>query len=113
MGAEESKPVLCGIPGCTRPCHDDGRVVHEYCGRTHAKQAASSGLVAGDRRSQTGTICQVRLLQEILRVRVHGLRVRDNMLVGIGLEPMTHGLRVRVCVQFLGMPKMLNMVLLA
>ncbi|CAM9994410.1 unnamed protein product [Ectocarpus fasciculatus] len=59
MGTTASMPVLCGLPGCTRPCYDDGLVVHDYCGRTHAKQAASSGLVAGGRRSQTGTTCQL------------------------------------------------------
>ncbi|CAM9739845.1 unnamed protein product [Ectocarpus sp. 4 AP-2014] len=60
MGAKESKLMLCGLPGCTLPCHDDGRIVYEFCGRvTHPKQAASSGLIADGRRSQTGTTCQL------------------------------------------------------
>ncbi|CAN0503618.1 unnamed protein product, partial [Scytosiphon promiscuus] len=34
----------CGIPECTRPCNKSDGVVHAYCGRTHAKEAASRGI---------------------------------------------------------------------
>ncbi|CAN0375556.1 unnamed protein product, partial [Ectocarpus sp. 12 AP-2014] len=58
MGARATMLVLCGLPGCTQPCYDDGLVVHDYCGRTHARQAMSGGLVAGARRPLTGSTCK-------------------------------------------------------
>ena len=40
----------CALPGCHRPVHVDPvtNVEHDYCGRTHAKQALGDGLADGD-----------------------------------------------------------------
>eukprot|EP00960_Hanusia_phi_P009331 270302-Hanusia_phi.AAC.2 len=38
----------CSLPGCSAPRYVDGRTgqVHDFCGRTHAKQAAARGLLS-------------------------------------------------------------------
>ena len=38
----------CSLPGCHRPCHRDPQtgITHDYCGRTHANEAAGGMLAA-------------------------------------------------------------------
>ncbi|CAM9472315.1 unnamed protein product [Ectocarpus sp. 13 AM-2016] len=50
MAAPAAPSRLCGIPECTRPCHDGGTVVHDFCGRTHAEEAVSRGIRPSLRR---------------------------------------------------------------
>ena len=41
-----ARVARCALPGCHRPVHVDPvtNVEHDYCGRTHAKQALGDGL---------------------------------------------------------------------
>ncbi|CAM9848754.1 unnamed protein product [Pylaiella littoralis] len=48
--APSTAPATCGIPECTRPCHESDGVVHDFCGRTHAAEAVSRGMRARLRR---------------------------------------------------------------
>jgi hypothetical protein len=36
----------CGLPGCGNPCYVAQGIVHGYCGRSHAAEALSCGLLA-------------------------------------------------------------------
>ena len=35
----------CKFPDCSRPTHVRGQVEHDFCGRTHAEEAAKLGLI--------------------------------------------------------------------
>ena len=39
-------PAICRLPGCNKPCYVEGTKVHDYCGRTHARQAGAMGAAA-------------------------------------------------------------------
>ena len=49
-------PRICRLPGCNKPCFVEGSKVHDYCGRTHAKEhgAMSSPKTQGGRWATTG-----------------------------------------------------------
>jgi hypothetical protein len=32
---------ICKLPGCTKPCYIEGTYVHDFCGKSHAKQYRS------------------------------------------------------------------------
>ena len=38
MGASAQGRRQCKFPNCTKPCFVEGDRVHEFCGKTHAKQ---------------------------------------------------------------------------
>ena len=41
----------CSLPGCSAPRFCEGAVVYDFCGRTHARQAAAQGLVGAPNAS--------------------------------------------------------------
>eukprot|EP01094_Clydonella_sp_ATCC50884_P021154 TRINITY_DN4583_c0_g1_i1.p1 TRINITY_DN4583_c0_g1~~TRINITY_DN4583_c0_g1_i1.p1 ORF type:complete len:479 (-),score=112.80 TRINITY_DN4583_c0_g1_i1:118-1554(-) len=45
MSMHSLRPPPCTLPGCSRPCYVADRVVHDFCGRTHAKQALRQGVI--------------------------------------------------------------------
>ncbi|CAB1102678.1 unnamed protein product [Ectocarpus sp. CCAP 1310/34] len=37
--------MVCSLPECYRPRHQRRGVVHDFCSRTHAQEAADMGLI--------------------------------------------------------------------
>ncbi len=37
--------MVCAIPECYRPRHERGGIVHDFCSRTHAQEAADRGMI--------------------------------------------------------------------
>lgn len=40
-----SSRACCGIPECSRPCFERNGVVHNFCGRSHAREAVDRGML--------------------------------------------------------------------
>lgn len=51
---EKNNMATCGLHGCGRPCFQRAGVVHDFCGRSHAKAAL------GERLAPPHGICHVR-----------------------------------------------------
>lgn len=37
--------ATCSLDGCHRRCFERAGIVHDYCGRTHAKEAVDRGML--------------------------------------------------------------------
>ena len=47
-------PCICRLPGCNKPCYQEGSKVHDYCGHTHAREHGAMGGSASPKGGKGG-----------------------------------------------------------